>query len=115
MRTLKLLWQFTLLLCIASATLASDAKKQNKLTNTADFITVQGTQFFQHNKPYYIVGTNMWYGGYLGSATKAGDRARLSKELDSLQAMGINNIRVLAVSEKSELNSSVHPATTNSR
>jgi mannan endo-1,4-beta-mannosidase len=55
----------------------------------------------------------MWYGGYLGSDTAFGDRKRLLRELDTLHGMGINNLRVLAVSEKSPLGSAVHPATTN--
>ena len=55
----------------------------------------------------------MWYAAYLGSSSKVGDRARLAKELDTLKAMGVNNLRVLAVSEKSDINSSVKPATTN--
>jgi mannan endo-1,4-beta-mannosidase len=55
----------------------------------------------------------MWYAGYLGAATEVGDRARLATELDTLKTMGVNNLRVLAVSEKSDTNSAVKPATTN--
>ncbi len=77
------------------------------------FITVKGTRFVREEKPYYIVGANMWYAAYLGSAGKTGNRDRLIYELDNLKAMGINNLRVLAVSEKSDMNSAVWPATTN--
>jgi mannan endo-1,4-beta-mannosidase len=42
-----------------------------------------------------------------------GERARLLKELDNMKALGINNLRVLAVSEKTEMKSAVSPATTN--
>jgi mannan endo-1,4-beta-mannosidase len=40
------------------------------------------------------------------------ERARLLKELDNMKALGINNLRVLAVSEKTEMKSAVSPATT---
>jgi mannan endo-1,4-beta-mannosidase len=98
-----------------SATSISTAAENKKIdtVNKADFITTNGTHFSLKGSTYYVVGSNMWYGGYLGSTGKVGDRARLTKELDSLKALGINNLRVLAVSEKSELNSAVHPATTN--
>lgn len=100
------------LLSAASFGFAADSKKA-EAPNKADFITTNGTHFSLKGNTYYVVGSNMWYGGYLGSAGKVGDRARLTKELDSLKALGINNLRVLAVSEKSDLNSAVHPATTN--
>ncbi len=77
------------------------------------FVKVSGVQFKKDGKPYYIAGTNMWYAAYLGSPSKVGNRERLAKELDTLKAMGINNLRVLAVSEKSDINSAVKPATTN--
>jgi mannan endo-1,4-beta-mannosidase len=81
------------------------------------FVSVKGTHFSRHNAPYYIAGTNMWYGGYLGatggSAGKVGDRARLIRELDNLKTLGINNLRVLAVSESSDIPAAVRPATTN--
>ena len=78
-----------------------------------NFVKVSGTHFQKNGKPYYIAGTNMWYAAYLGSTSAVGDRARLTKELDTLKAMGVNNLRVLAVSEKSDINSAVKPATTN--
>ena len=92
---------------------AGDDKKAVAAVDKSAFVSVKGTHFSLNNQNYYIIGSNMWYGGYLGSDTKVGDRKRLVKELDDLQAMGINNLRVLAVSERSELHSSVHPATTN--
>ena len=77
------------------------------------FITVSGIQFLRDGKPYYIVGSNMWYGGYLGSAGKVGDRVRLARELDNLKALGINNLRVMAMSENSAIEGAVHPAIMN--
>jgi mannan endo-1,4-beta-mannosidase len=77
-----------------------------------DFVTVKETHFKRNGKLYYIAGTNMWYAGYLGAASGVGDRARLVKELDNLKAIGINNIRLLAVSEQTKMRSGVKPATT---
>jgi mannan endo-1,4-beta-mannosidase len=76
------------------------------------FVAVQGSHFVRNGQPYYIAGTNLWYGGYLGAPTSVGQRARLLKELDRLKALGINNVRVLAVSEKTSMKSAVSPATT---
>lgn len=76
------------------------------------FVAVSGTHFVRHGQPYFIAGTNLWYGGYLGAPGGAGQRARLLKELDRLKALGINNVRVLAVSEKTAMKSAVSPATT---
>ena len=78
--------------------------------SNADFVTVQGTHFHLRGKPYHYAGTNLWYGAYLGSSGPTGDRARLTKELDHLQSLGVNNIRVLGLSEASELKRAVRPA-----
>jgi mannan endo-1,4-beta-mannosidase len=75
-----------------------------------DFIRVQGTQFIYHGSPYYFAGTNMWYGCYLGSPGSTGDRPRLLRELDSLRAHDIENLRILAASEESAIRRSVKPA-----
>lgn len=52
----------------------------------------------------------MWYGGYLGSPGSTGNRPRLIRELDSLRAHGIVNLRVLGASEESGIGRSVKPA-----
>lgn len=78
--------------------------------NHSEFVTVEGRQFFWRGEPYYVIGTNMWYGAYLGAPGELGDRQRLRKELDLLKQTGINNLRVLAVSEASELVRAVRPA-----
>lgn len=75
-----------------------------------EFVQVEGTQFVLDGNPYYFVGTNFWYGAYLGSPGPEGDRERLVKELDALKANGITNLRVLAASENSELMRAVQPA-----
>jgi sialate O-acetylesterase len=76
------------------------------------FVAVEGSHFTRAGQAYTIAGTNLWYGGYLGAPGSAGQRERLIKELDRLQALGINNVRVLAVSEKTAMKSAVSPATT---
>ena len=51
------------------------------------------------NTPYYFIGTNFWYGAILASTAESGDRERLARELDYLQGLGINNLRVLVGSD----------------
>jgi mannan endo-1,4-beta-mannosidase len=75
-----------------------------------DFIKVRGTQFVHKGKPYYFVGTNLWYGFYLGSPGEAGDRPRLLRELDSLKSLGVDNLRILGASEESYMPRAVKPA-----
>ena len=74
------------------------------------FVTVKGRHFQLDGKLYYYAGTNLWYGMYLGSPGKTGDRARLINELDALRSHGITNLRVLAISETSTLKRAVTPA-----
>lgn len=67
------------------------------------FVTVTPEGGFSINgKPYRYIGTNFWQGPLLASPGKEGDRRRLTRELDSLQALGINNLRVLAGAEGSQ-------------
>jgi len=74
----------------------------------AEFVSVSGTQFMQFGEPYGFVGTNMWYAAYLGAP--GGDRERLKRELDLLEAHGIMNLRILGASERSPLDNSLSPA-----
>lgn len=96
-----------------AALLAACSSPKTAAPATRDFVKTSGVHFQKNGKPYYIAGTNMWYAGYLGVSGTVGDRARLVKELDTLKSIGVNNLRVLAVSEKSDINSAVKPATTN--
>ena len=59
------------------------------------FIEVENGHFIRHGKPYYYIGTNFWYGAILASEGEGGDRIRLCRELDSLKAIGIDNLRIL--------------------
>jgi mannan endo-1,4-beta-mannosidase len=74
-----------------------------------DFIRVLGTQLLHNGKPYYFAGANVWYGFYIGSSAETGDRPRLLRELDSLKANGIVNLRILAASEEAYIKGSVKP------
>jgi len=76
------------------------------------FIKVKGIHFVQNDRPYYFAGSNFWYGGYLGSPGRTGDRPRLLRELDSLSAIGLTNLRILAGSEHSYLKQTLRPAIT---
>lgn len=62
---------------------------------SSPFVSVRDGHFVQGGEPLYFVGTNFWYGAILGSEGKGGDRARLVRELDSLCAVGVKNLRVL--------------------
>ncbi|MCI0707174.1 MAG: cellulase family glycosylhydrolase [Ignavibacteriae bacterium] len=98
-----LLLRFVFIVLLLS-TLSCSERESN------EFVQVQGTQLVRNGKPYYFVGTNMWYGAYLGSPGSTGDRPRLLRELDSLKSYGIINLRVLASSEESSIGRSVTPA-----
>jgi mannan endo-1,4-beta-mannosidase len=63
------------------------------------FVEVRGTRFEIGGAPYRHVGANLWYGMNLGIAGSHGDRARLVRELDRLQAMDVDNLRVMAATE----------------
>jgi mannan endo-1,4-beta-mannosidase len=92
---------------------AEPAKSPNKpgaISGQSGFVTVKGRHFQLDGKPYRFAGANLWYGMYLGSPGKTGDRARLNKELDQLASQGILNLRVLAISEASDLKRAVTPA-----
>ena len=57
------------------------------------FVKVKNGHFYQDGKPYYFIGTNLWYAPILASEGTGGDRERLKSELDMLQSLGINNTR----------------------
>ena len=59
------------------------------------FFSVQDGQFVRDGKPYIYIGTNFWYGPILASDGEGGDFERLTQELDTLQALGLRNLRVL--------------------
>jgi len=64
-----------------------------------DYISVENSMLKIQDEPYYFIGANYWYGAILGSAGKYGNRERLTRELDHLKSIGINNLRVLVGAE----------------
>lgn len=68
-----------------------------------DFVSVQNGRFHLNGQPYYYVGANLWFGCYLSDPALPGGRARMTRELDQLQSLGVSNIRLLAGSETSPL------------
>lgn len=70
-----------------------------RVKKTSEFVRVKNQHFEIAGKPYYFLGTNIWYGANLGALTTGGNRERLRRELDQLLALGINNLRVLGASE----------------
>lgn len=75
----------------------------NRNTATTDqseqadqYVTVKDGQFYIGDSVYKYIGTNFWYGPILASEGQGGNRERLAAELDTLQALGINNLRILA-------------------
>ena len=113
MRPLHLLLSFALLLagCAERSSVADVAPAAPApATTQSGFVKVEGTRFTLDGKRYRFAGANFWYGAYLGAADGIGDRARLRAELDQLKAAGIDNLRVLAMSEASAFKRAVRPA-----
>lgn len=63
------------------------------------FIQVKNGQFIRNGQPYYYIGSNFWYGAILASEGTGGNRERLHRELDSLKAIGVENLRILVGSD----------------
>ncbi len=64
-------------------------------TPASPFVKIEDGKFVCQDYPSYFIGTNLWYGSNLASEGFGGDRERLHAELDTLKALGINNLRVL--------------------
>lgn len=77
----------------------SSSKKIKEVSELENFVTVKGTQFIINNQPYNYIGANFWAGMNLGALAKSGDRNRLIRELDKMQSIGINNLRIMALTE----------------
>ena len=59
------------------------------------FVETNGIHLIKNDKPYYYIGTNMWYAAIMASEGSGGNRKRLCEELDSLKAIGVENLRIL--------------------
>ncbi len=64
-------------------------------TAQTQFVQVKDGHFVRDGKSYNYIGTNFWYGPILASDGQGGDYARLCRELDTLKALGLENLRVL--------------------
>jgi mannan endo-1,4-beta-mannosidase len=82
------------------------------LADTPAFIKREGMRLTRAGEPYRIVGANMWYAAWLGADADYGDRPRLLRELDRLQALGLNNLRIMAAAEEGPLKNSIKPGFT---
>src|SRR5208283_2377683 len=84
--------------CGSLSSRAATAKK-----SPSDFVAVHNGRFDLSGRPYFYIGTNLWYGCYLSDPALPGGRERMVRELDRLQSIGVTNIRLLAGSETSPL------------
>jgi mannan endo-1,4-beta-mannosidase len=84
--------------------IASGCANFSKRKNSAsDFVSVRNGQFQLRGRPYFYVGTNLWFGCYICDPDQPGGQKRFVRELDQLQKIGATNIRLLAGSETSPL------------
>lgn len=67
----------------------------------AGFVQVDGHRFTKDGADYSYLGANFWPAMNLGApaGTPGADRARLTRELDRLRALGVKNLRIMALTE----------------
>ena len=82
--------------------MSAGCQKSADSNSDPKFVTVRDGQFYIGDSVYRYLGTNMWYGAILASSGQGGDRERLSRELDLMQSVGIDNIRVLVGADGAE-------------
>ena len=78
------------------AILACAAILATGCSHSPSFVSVRDGNFVRDGKTCTFIGTNFWYVPILASEGRGGDYARLTRELDTLKALGITNLRVLA-------------------
>lgn len=69
--------------------------KKTEDSKERGFVTVQNGEFVRDGEKVTFVGTNFWYGPIIASEGRGGDRDRLHRELDTLKAIGVTNLRIL--------------------
>lgn len=84
------------LLSAACSTSGNGNNTPAEMDKENSFVTVNGTGLVKDGKPYRYIGTNLWYASILASTGEGGDRERFCRELDSLKAIGVNNLRILS-------------------
>lgn len=77
-------------------------KKSTTTDSCKQFVTVADGRFYIGDKEYRYVGTNFWYGAILASEGRGGNRERLHAELDEMQRIGIDNLRILVGGDGAE-------------
>lgn len=94
-----------LLVAVAVATLGGATScvrpplRTSEEVHPSGFVQTDAGRFIVDGRPYHFLGANFWAAMNLASAGEGGDRARLTRELDRLAAMGVKNLRILASSE----------------
>ena len=83
------------LTALAVLVLASFTGCSPKEDPSSPFVRVKEGKFYRNGQEYNYIGTNFWYGPILASEGRGGDIPRLGRELDTLKALGIENLRVL--------------------
>ncbi len=87
---------------VLGVTSCAQHKGDDSDVDKSQFVTVRDGEFYIGDSVYKYVGTNFWYGPILASEGRGGDRERLARELDSLQNMGVNNLRILVGADGEE-------------
>jgi len=93
----------------SAAFLAGGCAVRARSDPSSGFILREGIGLQRDGAPYRVAGANMWYAAWLGADAPYGDRARLSRELDRLEALGLNNLRIMAAAEEGPLKNSIKP------
>ena len=96
---MKPLQLFCFLAIISFNCISQQNATNQSMTAPRHFIKTKGTQFVVDDKPYNYVGANFWAGINLGSLAESGNRERLTRELDKMKSVGINNLRIMALTE----------------
>ena len=65
-----------------------------------NLITIRNGQFQRDGRPYYYIGTNLWYAPILASEGQGGNLPRLRAELDQLKSIGVENLRILVGADR---------------
>lgn len=79
----------TLILCVLSLSVGSCGRQ-----SSLPVWTSEDGNILKSGESAYFIGTNLWYAGILASDSTG--RVRLERELDTLKALGVTNLRVLA-------------------
>lgn len=101
---LKLVMILFFVSCKSTSTITTNSSNEG-----TGFVKVKDAQFYIDDKPYYFIGANYWYGPLLG-AKNGGNRERLINELNLLQEVGVNNLRILVGAEGDGGDYKVYPA-----